>query len=265
MPSIALKEAREQKRITLEEASRVLKISKSYINAIEDGDFDVLPEPVFSKGYIKSYCQLLEVDPKEMLDSYNDYISAREPVKLEPLKPIPGRDRRRIRLKGWPAWIITALAILVLIVSVLGYQIRKEKNKLALRAKLETEFAHNASDMVEQTTERGEGESLQAPEKEGETVGADNNGIKVGKGYKGLNLNLEARELTWLYIVPDSGSPIDVTLYPGDRLKVKAKKTIKFKLGNAGGVSAVLNGKKLGPLGKSGEVVEKTVSMEGDE
>jgi cytoskeletal protein RodZ len=273
--SLGLKEARERKGITLEEVSQALKISKPYINALEKGDFDVLPEPVFSRGYIRSYCQFLEVDPKEIFDIYNDYISTREPVKFEPLKSTPGREKKMIRLKGLPAWILTGLALLLLIILVLSYQIKKEKSKLALRAKLETEFAHNASDMVEETAKggespeisqsRGDSERAQASLTKGKKVEDNGNETRGEENIQGLNLNLEARELTWLYIVPDSKSPIDVTLYPGDRLRIKAKKTIKFKLGNAGGVSAVLNGREIGPLGKSGEVVEKTLSIEEEE
>lgn len=272
MSSIGLKEARESKGITLEEVSQVLKISKAYIYALENGDFEVLPEPVFSRGYIKSYCRFLEVDPKEVFDSYNDYVSTIEPIKFEPIKSTPGREKRRIRLKGMPTWILMGMVLLFLIISVLSYQIKKEKNKLALRAKLETEFAHNASDMVDgktkekdrsgvsqSTGESEEGHVSLSKEEKGEDYSDKNGGEET---IQGLNLNLEARELTWLYIVPDSGSPIDVTLYPGDRLRIKAKKTIKFKLGNAGGVSATLNGKQLDPLGKSGEVVEKTLSIE---
>jgi cytoskeleton protein RodZ len=268
VPLTGLKEAREKKGITLAEVSHALKISKAYLNALEMEDFDYLPEPVFARGYIKSYCQYLEVDSREIFDKYNDFLSSKEPVTYEPLRATPVKERRRIRLAGMPTWILSIAALVFLIVSVLSYQIKKEKNKMELRAKLETEFAHNASDVVDDTEK-------QADEPVASDVGGDSEKGQLsrltgdreegGGGERderaqdqGLNLNLEAQELTWLYVVPDNGSPIDVTLYPGDRLRIRAKKTIKFKLGNAGGVSAVLNGKKLSPLGKSGEVVEKT-------
>ena len=56
-----------------------------------------------------------------------------------------------------------------------------------------------------------------------------------------------------------------MTLYPGDSLKVSARERIKLKLGNAGGVIATLNGKEIGLLGKSGEVIEKTLTKGGGE
>ena len=268
MPLTGLKEAREKKGITLAEVSHALKISKSYLNALEMEDFDDLPEPVFARGYIKSYCQYLEIDSREIFDKYNDFLSSKEPVTYEPLRTTPVKERRRIRLAGLPTWILSIAALVFLIVAVLSYQIKKEKNKMELRAKLETEFAHNASDVVddaekpvdERVASEVGGDSGKAqfsrPTGDSEESGGGESDERAQD--QGLNLNLEAQELTWLYVVPDSGSPIDVTLYPGDRLRIRAKKTIKFKLGNAGGVSAVLNGKKLSPLGKSGEVVEKT-------
>lgn len=269
LPATGLKEAREKKGITLAEVSQILKISKSYLNALERGDFEDLPEPVFARGYIKSYCLFLDVDPKEVFDSYNDFVSSKEPITFEPMGTTPVRERKRFRLGGLPMWLLSFAALLFLVISILSYQIKKEKDKLELRAKLETELAQNASDMIDEASKTDIHDqdkklatdnlkvNVSRPSGEGHGDGGD--GID-GEEYQGLNLNLEARELTWLYVIPDSGSPIDVTLYPGDKLKIRAAKTIKFKLGNAGGVMAVLNGRKISPLGKSGEVVEKTLS-----
>ncbi|MEK7850641.1 MAG: helix-turn-helix domain-containing protein, partial [Deltaproteobacteria bacterium] len=49
-----IKREREKKGITLEEAARTTRIRKVYLQAIEDGDFNIQPS-IFMKGFIKSY------------------------------------------------------------------------------------------------------------------------------------------------------------------------------------------------------------------
>jgi hypothetical protein len=54
----------------------------------------------------------------------------------------------------------------------------------------------------------------------------------------------------------DDQEPVDVMLYPGDKISIQAKHKIFIKLGNAGGVVGTLNGKLLQPFGARGQVKE---------
>ncbi len=49
----ALRESREARGIPLEEASRVTRIGKNYLTALEEGSFDILPNPAYVKGLDK--------------------------------------------------------------------------------------------------------------------------------------------------------------------------------------------------------------------
>jgi cytoskeleton protein RodZ len=69
-----------------------------------------------------------------------------------------------------------------------------------------------------------------------------------------FQLFLEAGEHTWVMYSFDGGDPIDVTLFMGDKISIQAEKTITLKIGNAGGVVGTLNGQRLPPFGKSGQV-----------
>jgi hypothetical protein len=69
-------------------------------------------------------------------------------------------------------------------------------------------------------------------------------------------LFLESVELTWLMYTLDDGQPMDVMLYPGDKISIQARKKILLKIGNAGGVVGTLNGKPLPPFGDRGQVKE---------
>lgn len=62
-----LKETREQKHISQEEAASHLLQKKEIIQAIEDGNWKELPEAAYTKGFIKSYANFLGLDPERLL------------------------------------------------------------------------------------------------------------------------------------------------------------------------------------------------------
>jgi hypothetical protein len=55
--------------------------------------------------------------------------------------------------------------------------------------------------------------------------------------------------------VIDNQQQKDILLRPGEKVEWTAKEGFKLTVGNAGGITLTLNGKKLPPLGKSGQVL----------
>lgn len=66
----ALKSLREKRGITLEAIAERTKISKRYLQAIEDEDAANFPEEVYLKGYLRQYCREIGVDPEQALPAY---------------------------------------------------------------------------------------------------------------------------------------------------------------------------------------------------
>ena len=62
-----LKEAREKKNISLEEAEKATKIRKKILNALENSDWKNLPSPTFVKGLLKNYGSFLRLDTRNLL------------------------------------------------------------------------------------------------------------------------------------------------------------------------------------------------------
>jgi len=71
----------------------------------------------------------------------------------------------------------------------------------------------------------------------------------------GQRLEIVAKEKAWIRVIVDGQSPQDMMMAPGDSRAWSADKQFVLTLGNAGGVDLTLNGKKLAPLGASGQVV----------
>ena len=54
-----LREARRQRAITLADVERDTRINATYIGALEAERFDVLPAPVYARGFLRSYARYL--------------------------------------------------------------------------------------------------------------------------------------------------------------------------------------------------------------
>ena len=62
-----LKSKREAKKVSLTDLSRVTKIQKKHLQALEENQWSKLPELVFVKGYLISYAQALDFDARPVL------------------------------------------------------------------------------------------------------------------------------------------------------------------------------------------------------
>ncbi len=65
-----LKNIRNYKNITLDEISKVTRIGKPYLIAIENNDYQALPAPVFVRGFISQYAKCLSLKTQTVVNSY---------------------------------------------------------------------------------------------------------------------------------------------------------------------------------------------------
>jgi cytoskeleton protein RodZ len=73
-PGEHLSETRRALGLEPENVAQILHLSIQQITAIEADDFDSLPEPTYVRGYLRSYSQLLNIDPEEVIKTYNKAI-----------------------------------------------------------------------------------------------------------------------------------------------------------------------------------------------
>ncbi|MEO7343264.1 MAG: helix-turn-helix transcriptional regulator, partial [Methylotenera sp.] len=65
-----LLEARTAKKLTQKDVSNSLRISIKQITALETDDFALLPDAMITRGFIRNYARLLEIDAEPLLASY---------------------------------------------------------------------------------------------------------------------------------------------------------------------------------------------------
>ena len=63
-----LREARERRGLTIEQAAQETRISPRFLEALEAEEFDALPAPVYVRGFLRSYANYLRIDPQPLLD-----------------------------------------------------------------------------------------------------------------------------------------------------------------------------------------------------
>lgn len=74
-----LKEAREEKGITLDDIQRITKIQRRYLEAIERGHLHVLPGHFYARAFIKSYAEAVGLDPNHIMSHFQSDLPAQPP------------------------------------------------------------------------------------------------------------------------------------------------------------------------------------------
>ena len=62
--------ARKNKNLTIQEASQILNIPKAIIAKLENGDLTKINSNIFIIGHIRTYLNLIDIDPKLLFDNY---------------------------------------------------------------------------------------------------------------------------------------------------------------------------------------------------
>lgn len=117
-----LKKARLEKGISMDQLEEMTKIRKRYLEAIEEGEYKILPGSFYVRAFIKSYSESVGLDPNEVLGLYGKAIPA--PTVEAVAEPIRRRKRNDTRstekLSKWASTILM-LSFVLLILGVLYY------------------------------------------------------------------------------------------------------------------------------------------------
>lgn len=73
-----LREAREERGISISEVAEQTRISSLYITSIEKDDYKPLPGGIFNKGFVKSYAKFIGIDEHEALHDYSKIVAETE-------------------------------------------------------------------------------------------------------------------------------------------------------------------------------------------
>jgi cytoskeleton protein RodZ len=107
-----LREARSRRGISIEELGRVTRVASRYLEALEADAHDSLPAPVFTRGFIRAYCQAVGQSPDEVLALYD----AREVPVIPRIAVAPAPTQRETeRAQRSRSAVLVSLALVLVL------------------------------------------------------------------------------------------------------------------------------------------------------
>ena len=267
-----LKTLREAGGLSLPDIFETTRVGLVYLAAVESGEFNRLPPPVYARNFIRKYARAVGVDEKPIINRYEKYLETLKPTneETEIQKPWPetgGRNR----------FLVASLAAVVIagaLVSALFLYDQAEKptalapvGESLSPAPVIPEPAPSATvpDLSAPTTAAVPASSDQAttPGSVPPTPGtASQPSAIAGKMY---HLVIEAHELTWIRIAEDRNPAYEALLKPGDKIERMASDYFQLVIGNAGGINLTFQGKLLENLGKPGQIINMRLPEKGSD
>lgn len=114
-----LKTAREAQQLDIEDVCSYLRLSRRQVIALENNDFAVLPEATITRGFIRNYARMLELDAEPLLEAYRSFGSSHQPrsitIQSENIL-MPGSDKR-----SWAMYIVASVLIVLLVTAWVIY------------------------------------------------------------------------------------------------------------------------------------------------
>lgn len=155
-----LRKARLEKGLTLDELQEITKIRKRYLEAIEDGNFKLLPGNFYVRAFIKSYAEEVGLDPNEVLQLYRNIIP-NSPIqsKTDPFV----RKRTNSNTDRWSKRAVTSVLVcfVLLIAGIIYYFVSKDEKELLHLNPKETTSEQNKK--ITQSTTVPQNSHSQAP------------------------------------------------------------------------------------------------------
>lgn len=124
-----LRKTRQERKISLDDLQEVTKIRKRYLEAIEEGNYKVLPGSFYVRAFIKSYAEALGLDPNEVLNMYqstNPSPTIEKPV-VEPIRSNRATVRNTEKMSRWASSLMFVCFILLIFGIVYYYTYKNYK------------------------------------------------------------------------------------------------------------------------------------------
>ena len=126
-----LKGTREAKSVSLEEISNRSKISRRFLEAIERGDYSLLPSDMFIRSFIRQYAQIVGLEGEEMVELYRRERGFKE---REPVTAPSAKSFRSL----WLALILTSSVAVIIWVGARYLSLRSETSSVTETAITDT-------------------------------------------------------------------------------------------------------------------------------
>lgn len=282
-----LRQERLRRNVELQQVSEELKISSRLLEAIEADEYGKLPGGVFGKSFVRQYAGLLGLDGEEVAAQFERAVQSPELAHLTELKrpaaaiSLPRMDEPRFSAGRQRSVLPSLIAVVVVMLICSGVYAWWQRNRqlAAVRPQIplaaETRRAtppqpaaqtqQPPAQTRQQAAETTTAGAALAPETAAPQP-ASQPGVPQplvpdaeAAGTAAVRVELVVAEPVWVSVRRDGRSIYQGELKPNEIRTVAANTEIILRLGNAGGLTIVLNGKPIPSPGPRGQI--RTVQL----
>jgi cytoskeleton protein RodZ len=271
MKSLAseLKHEREMSNIPLDQIAQETRISLRHLQSLEEGRYSDMPGGIYTRAFIKAYCEILNLDYQEILQKYE--------AELVPRPEKPAKSQSHIPQQKSFFWSSPIFAwSLMLIISTTGMYFSRNW----ISSVFSPYFSHTTPGLLTHEA-ASEPKFMPARSEQTDAVPASNvtsvelpiasasnpetnvpalETVASSDPNSALRLEFQVTEKCWVSVESDKGKVMRRMLEPGEAQSFDAAEHFFIVIGNAGGVHLRINGLPAKPLGKPGEVVKMLIN-----
>jgi len=282
-----LKEAREEKNISLDSLQETTKIQKRYLVAIEEGNLQVLPGKFYARAFIKEYANAVGLDPNELLEEYKEEVPKTEDEtevqysRMQRTRKDSSAEKNNAIFSLLPTIIVILLVIGIFFAAWYFIQLavsngdtdspeEQNDNEEIIINNPEENTDGDAGTGEEETEDTNE-EANEEPEEEEseaelsiveEETSGTNSTFDLNDAGDEVTLTLESSGNTWLEIENEAGESLFFGEFSEDQspveLDVSDEESVYFNIGNAADLMIIFNDIELEyPIDPNENVVQR--------
>ncbi|WP_008313988.1 helix-turn-helix domain-containing protein [Leptolyngbya sp. PCC 6406] len=258
-----LQSVRKEQGRALDEVATQIFIRPALLKALETGDGEELPEPVFIQGFIRRYADALGLEGRDIAKQFEStlvavlpdptqangggmdgVVSQQDRHQLKVIAPADSGNRRSWSGSGL-GWLIGGLILLAIAGGAIWAVVGQGGNRPRL----------NLADSDTPTEPDSSAETADTlPEKE-----ADPAPLPLTEP---ITVKITLTGDSWLRVTADGEEVYEGILTAGSEETWTAKTELVIMSGNAGAVQLSFNGSESAPLGSPGTVERRTFTLD---
>ncbi len=230
-----LSEARTRRGVDLEEVHAATGIRPRYLEAIEQEDWDALPEEFYARSFIRKYARYLDVNPDPLVEEYRRLRGGGPRGGDAPSSPFARTSsrraealRRRRKRQGVYAWVGAVALLAAIVIAIV----------LLSSGGSENGGAKQGSNAAGHAKGKAGGEGAGTGHK-----GAGGSGNAAKKTTQGVKLEIEPTGEVWVCVINGAGKRLvdGQTLVPGETMGPFHSRSYAAAFGN-GSVRILVDG-----------------------
>lgn len=265
-----LRNSRESQGLTLDQAARVTRIGKNYLQAMEDGKFEKLPNPAYIKGFLRLYASFLSLSGDEVVQLFEQE-TAPQPVRTNKQEaknqPPVFESMEKAKFGGRGRWLIPLVLLVLVLVAAWFFNEEPARPPRPAPPRPVQPQPSSAKAVQPPRSSAGKAAVPGAPALPGQPAPGAPGAQAPAPGAqqalpptvpaegkpKGVILRLHLTRDTWLSITIDDSLSQRYDLKSGDVIEWKGARSFVVDVGDGGAVDGEFNGRPLKALGEPGK------------